>query len=193
MSLRTGQAYLSWIRRHARYHGLRHPADRGSGEVIGYLTHLAEERRVSRSTQAQAMSALVFLYREVLGKPLVDAPGAGACAGEASGGAVEGGGATRAGGARWRGIGASVWRVPSTDGSLELVTAVLERFGDARVLAGGPARCPTRVVFDVLARDCDGTRGPGGAREAAGPKRAVRLRCVAVALPRYGARWEDDG
>ncbi len=72
MSPRTEQAYLSWIRRFARYHGLRHPLELGSADVVAYLTHLAEASHVSRSTQAQAMSALLFLYREVLGKPLDD-------------------------------------------------------------------------------------------------------------------------
>lgn len=66
LSLRTQQAYLAWIRRYARYHGLRHPAELGSAEIVAFLTHLAAERRVSRSTQSQAMSALLFLYREVL-------------------------------------------------------------------------------------------------------------------------------
>lgn len=72
LSPRTEQAYLSWIRRYARYHGLRHPQELGTTEVVDYLTHLAEARRVSRSTQAQAMSALLFLYREVLGIALPD-------------------------------------------------------------------------------------------------------------------------
>ena len=67
LSPRTVQSYISWIRRFARYHGLRHPRELGSAEVVEYLTHLANERRVSRSTQAQAMSALLFLYRDVLG------------------------------------------------------------------------------------------------------------------------------
>jgi len=72
LSPRTEQAYLSWVRRYARYHGLRHPALLGVDEVVEYLTHLANERRVSRSTQAQAMSALLFLYREVLSIPIDD-------------------------------------------------------------------------------------------------------------------------
>ncbi|HZI28198.1 MAG TPA: integron integrase [Gemmatimonadaceae bacterium] len=71
-SPRTVQSYVSWIRRYARYHGLRHPRELGTDEVVAYLTHLANERSVSRSTQAQAMSALLFLYREVLGLPLDD-------------------------------------------------------------------------------------------------------------------------
>lgn len=72
LSPRTEQAYLSWIRRYARYHGLRHPQELGTDEVVAYLTHLANERHVSRSTQAQAMSALLFLYREVLELPIED-------------------------------------------------------------------------------------------------------------------------
>lgn len=63
---RTVQSYLSWIRRYVRYHGLRHPRELGTTEVVDYLSHLANERRVSRSTQAQSMSALLFLYRDVL-------------------------------------------------------------------------------------------------------------------------------
>ncbi|MCC6319804.1 MAG: integron integrase [Gemmatimonadaceae bacterium] len=72
LSLRTEQAYLSWIRRFIRYHDLRHPRDMGSADVVRYLTYLANEQRVSRATQAQAMSALLFLYREVLGTAIED-------------------------------------------------------------------------------------------------------------------------
>lgn len=72
LSPRTEQAYLSWIRRYARYHGLRHPSELGTSEVVAYLTYLANECRVSRATQAQAMSALLFLYREVLSLPIGD-------------------------------------------------------------------------------------------------------------------------
>lgn len=72
LSLRTQQAYLGWIRRYARYHGLRHPAELGAPEIVAFLTHLAEEGHVSRSTQSQALSALLFLYREVLHQELPD-------------------------------------------------------------------------------------------------------------------------
>ena len=72
MSLRTEQAYVSWIRRYVRYHGMRHPAELGEREVVAFLTHLAVERRVSRSTQSQALSALVLLYKDVLRRPLGD-------------------------------------------------------------------------------------------------------------------------
>lgn len=71
-SERTVQSYLSWIRRYAIYHGLRHPRELGTADVVAYLTYLANERKASRSTQAQAMSALLFLYREVLGVRLDD-------------------------------------------------------------------------------------------------------------------------
>lgn len=71
-SVRTVQAYLSWIRRYVRYHGLRHPSELGTEHVVGYLGFLANERHVSRATQAQAMSALLFLYREVLSTELGD-------------------------------------------------------------------------------------------------------------------------
>ena len=72
LSPRTEQAYLGWIIRYIRYHGTRHPAALGEAEVIAYLTYLAAERRVSRSTQMQALSALLLLYREVLSIPMGD-------------------------------------------------------------------------------------------------------------------------
>ena len=69
---RTEQAYLGWILRYIRYHGTRHPVALGEPEVLAYLTHLAAERRVSRSTQMQALSVLMLLYREVLAIPMGD-------------------------------------------------------------------------------------------------------------------------
>lgn len=72
LSPRTEQAYLGWIIRYIRYHGTRHPRELGQDEVIGFLTYLADARRVARSTQFQAMSALLFLYQEVLRIPLGD-------------------------------------------------------------------------------------------------------------------------
>ncbi|MGQ0642474.1 MAG: phage integrase N-terminal SAM-like domain-containing protein [Gemmatimonadaceae bacterium] len=72
MSLRTEQAYLAWIRRYIRYHGLRHPQELGDIEIIAYLTHLAERESVTQSTQMQALSALLFLYREVMGRRVGD-------------------------------------------------------------------------------------------------------------------------
>lgn len=72
MSLRTEQAYLAWIRRYIRYHGIRHPAQLGEAEIVDFLTHLAEGRAVTHSTQMQALSALLFLYRDVLGRQIGD-------------------------------------------------------------------------------------------------------------------------
>ncbi|MFN0100186.1 MAG: integron integrase [Gemmatimonadaceae bacterium] len=72
LSPRTEQAYVGWIIRYIRYHGTRHPRELGEPEVVAYLTHLASERRVSRSTQMQALSALMLLYRDVLAIPLPD-------------------------------------------------------------------------------------------------------------------------
>lgn len=65
-SLRTEQAYVDWIKRFIHFHGKRHPAEMGAGEVEAFLTHLAAVRNVAASTQNQAKSALLFLYREVL-------------------------------------------------------------------------------------------------------------------------------
>ena len=65
-SIRTEVAYVDWVRRFVRFHGMRHPRELGPGEVAAFLTHLAVDRTVSPSTQNQARSALVFLYRHVL-------------------------------------------------------------------------------------------------------------------------------
>ena len=70
MSLRTEEAYVGWIRRYIRFHGLRHPDLLGAGEVVAFLSDLAVRGRVSASTQNQALAALLFLYREVLGREL---------------------------------------------------------------------------------------------------------------------------
>jgi integron integrase len=69
-SRRTEKAYVAWIRRFVLFHGKRHPDRLGAREVTGYLAHLATNRHVSASTQNQAFSALLFLYREVLGREL---------------------------------------------------------------------------------------------------------------------------
>ncbi|MCX7155001.1 MAG: integron integrase [Rhodocyclales bacterium] len=69
-SPRTETAYLGWIRRYILFHGKRHPAGMGKPQVEAFLTSLAVERKVAASTQAQALSALLFLYREVLGVEL---------------------------------------------------------------------------------------------------------------------------
>ena len=70
-SLRTEEAYVYWVRGFIRWAGLRHPRDLGAGEVQDFLVMLANERRVAAATHRQALSALLFLYREVLG---VDMP-----------------------------------------------------------------------------------------------------------------------
>ena len=69
-SPRTEAAYVAWVRRFIRYHRLRHPAELAEAEVSEYLTDLAVRRMVSASTQQQALSALLFFYREVLRQPL---------------------------------------------------------------------------------------------------------------------------
>lgn len=71
-SPRTEQCYLSWIRRFVAFHRYRDPALLGSPEVRRFLGHLALDSRVSASTQNQAFSSLLFLYREVLRRPLSD-------------------------------------------------------------------------------------------------------------------------
>jgi integron integrase len=70
-SLRTEEAYVYWVRGFIRWAGLRHPRDLGAAEVQDFLVMLANERRVAAATHRQALSALLFLYREVLG---VDMP-----------------------------------------------------------------------------------------------------------------------
>ena len=67
-SYRTEQAYVAWIRRFILFHAKRHPAEMGQEEIRRFLTALAVERQVSASTQNQALAALLFLYREVLGR-----------------------------------------------------------------------------------------------------------------------------
>jgi integron integrase len=69
-SLRTEQVYLGWVRRFVHFHGLRHPRELGGAEVEAFLSHLANDRDVSASTQGQAKSALLFLYKQVLGVQL---------------------------------------------------------------------------------------------------------------------------
>jgi integron integrase len=69
-SIRTEQAYCDWIRRFVIFHGKRHPSALGAADVEAFLTSLAVEGRVAASTQNQAKSALLFLYKEVLGAEL---------------------------------------------------------------------------------------------------------------------------
>jgi integron integrase len=72
LSPRTERVYLGWIVRYIRYHGMRHPTELGEREIVAFLTHLAAEQDVSRSTQMQALSALLLLYREILVIPVGD-------------------------------------------------------------------------------------------------------------------------
>ena len=67
-SRRTEDAYWMWARQFILFHGKRHPLEMGAEEVREFLSHLAVERSVSASTQAQALNALVFLYEKVLGR-----------------------------------------------------------------------------------------------------------------------------
>ncbi len=69
-SIRTEQAYLHWIKRFILFYGKRHPREMGPAQVEAFLTHLAVEGKVAASTQNQAKSALLFLYREVLEEEL---------------------------------------------------------------------------------------------------------------------------
>ncbi len=70
MSIRTEQAYVGWVRRFILANGKRHPRDMGEREVESFLTRLATDGHVAASTQNQALSALLFLYREVLEQEL---------------------------------------------------------------------------------------------------------------------------
>jgi integron integrase len=69
-SRRTEQAYVAWIKRYVRHCGTRHPRELDEAEVRAYLGHLAVERKVSASTQSQALAAIQFLYRDVLRRPI---------------------------------------------------------------------------------------------------------------------------
>lgn len=69
-SLSTEKAYVYWVRFFIRWSGMRHPRDMGAAEVEAFLTMLAAERHVSPSTHKQALSAMLFLYKEVLGLDL---------------------------------------------------------------------------------------------------------------------------
>ncbi len=69
-SPRTGEAYRYWLRRYVRHHAGRHPREMDALQVEQFVSYLATHERVSASTQNQALAALLFLYREVLGQPL---------------------------------------------------------------------------------------------------------------------------
>jgi site-specific recombinase XerD len=69
-SIRTETAYVDWVRRYVNFHQRRHPRELGPEHVEAFLSHLAVQRNVAASTQNQAKSALLFLYKEVLGSEL---------------------------------------------------------------------------------------------------------------------------
>ena len=71
-SIRTEEAYASWIRRYILFHHRRHPAEMSEAEVGEFLTHLATQGEVTASTHNQALNALIFLYRHILERPLSD-------------------------------------------------------------------------------------------------------------------------
>jgi len=69
-SLRTEEAYVTWIKRYIFFHNKQHASELGSVAIEAFLTHLAVDQQVAASTQNQALSALLFLYRDVLNTPL---------------------------------------------------------------------------------------------------------------------------
>jgi integron integrase len=69
-SPRTEEAYVAWVKRFARFHGMRHPRTLGPAGVSAFLSDLATVGKVSASTQNQALAAILFLYRETLNAPL---------------------------------------------------------------------------------------------------------------------------
>ncbi len=71
-SPRTEETYCQWVRRYILFHGKRHPKEMGEEEINAFLTHLAVKEKVSASTQNQALSALLYLYRHVLGREIGD-------------------------------------------------------------------------------------------------------------------------
>ena len=71
-SRRTEQTYCRWVNRFIYFHNIRHPAEMSEPEINAFLTHLAVKENVSASTQNQALSALLFLYRYVPGREIGD-------------------------------------------------------------------------------------------------------------------------
>lgn len=69
-SYRTEKSYVSWVKRYILFHNKQHPMDMGKPEVEAFLTHLAVQKNVAAATQNQALSALLFLYNDVLDRPI---------------------------------------------------------------------------------------------------------------------------
>lgn len=70
LSRLTEEAYVRWIVRYVRFHGVRHPRTLGEREMREFLSHLAADQNVAASTQSQALAALLFLYVDVLRDPV---------------------------------------------------------------------------------------------------------------------------
>ncbi|MEX2179669.1 MAG: integron integrase [Gemmatimonadaceae bacterium] len=159
LSRRTEQAYRAWVIRYVRHHQLRHPAELGDAHVLAWLNHLTTKRQVSHSTQMQALSAALFLYRDVLRRPLSDLRGL-----------------IRASGPR---------RLPAVLSQGE-VGQVLERLqGDARLVAmllyGSGLRLMEALTLRV--KDLDFDRGEIRVRRGKGGKDRVTMLPVRVAAP----------
>ena len=75
LALSTERSYLSWVRQLILFHGKRHPSELSSREIEAFLGFLASERKVASSTQNQALNAIVFLYRHVVGRSVGDLSG----------------------------------------------------------------------------------------------------------------------
>ena len=71
-SIRTEQTYIDWVKRYILYHNKRHPSQMAAPEINDYLSHLATDHNVSSSTQNQALSAIIFLYKHILGTEIGD-------------------------------------------------------------------------------------------------------------------------
>ena len=69
-SIRTEQAYLNWIKKFIHFHNKQHPANLAENEITAFLNHLAVQKKVAASTQNQALSAILFLYKEVLSQEI---------------------------------------------------------------------------------------------------------------------------
>jgi len=71
-AIRTEEAYVKWILAFIRFNGRKHPRDMGKVEIEAFLSHLAVNKNCARSTQSQALNAIVFLYKQVLDQPVAD-------------------------------------------------------------------------------------------------------------------------
>lgn len=71
-AIRTEEAYIKWILAFIRYHNRKHPRDMGKIEIEAFLSHLAVNKNCAKSTQSQALNAIVFLYKQVLDLPVAE-------------------------------------------------------------------------------------------------------------------------